>query len=45
MVTLLCISNPQQACTEKVTVSVYMCVFALICHHTHWIHKSKVPTD
>ena len=41
------IINPRAA---RVTVvglcaCVYVCVFTLICHLTHWNHKRELPTD
>ena len=33
------------SCPVCVCMYVYMCVSALICRHTHWNHKRKIPTD
>ena len=37
--------NPQRACAAKVQYLVCVCVFALICHLTHWNHKREIATD
>ena len=47
---LLFIINPRHTRAARVTVVVpcvcmYVCVFVLICHLTHWNHKRVIPTD
>ena len=37
--------NPRRACAARVIVLGLLCVFALICHLTHWNHKREIPTD
>ena len=43
---IIMIINPRRACAARVTVVVpCVCVRSNLPPHTHWNHKSEVPTD